>query len=92
MVSIGLDCNDTDPLSQGFALETNIMESSGIPNDGIVCSGSPATITVDGPIAFLLGKMDLHIKYTSKSYSYYRLSSHSNIIRMIWQRHPSKLS
>jgi hypothetical protein len=50
---IGLDCNDTDPLSQGFALETNIMESSGIPNDGIVCSGSPATITVDGPIAFL---------------------------------------
>lgn len=49
----GLDCNDTDPLSQGFELETNIVESSGIPNDGIVCSGSPATISLDGAIAYL---------------------------------------
>jgi hypothetical protein len=49
----GLDCNDTDPLSQGFDVVSNIVETSGIPNDGIVCSGSPATLTVDGPIAFL---------------------------------------
>ena len=49
----GLDCNDTDPLTQGFDVVSSIVETSGIPNDGIVCSGSPATLTVVGPIAFL---------------------------------------
>lgn len=49
----GLDCNDADSMSQGFELMISIVESSGIPNDGIVCSGSSATITLDGPITFL---------------------------------------
>ncbi len=49
----GLDCNDTDPLSQGLSLVTTITESSGIVNDGIVCSGAEALISIEGPFIFL---------------------------------------
>ncbi|MBK9744739.1 MAG: hypothetical protein IPO94_18165 [Saprospiraceae bacterium] len=50
---IGTDCNDNDPLVLGIALNINILENSGVPNDGVVCSGSSAMITLDGPTSFL---------------------------------------
>ena len=49
----GSDCNDEDPLSQGLPIVPTITESSGIPNDGIVCSGADASISIDGPFTFL---------------------------------------
>ena len=49
----GTDCDDTDPLSQGLSVMSSIMESSGIPNDGIICSGSTAIISVEGPSSYL---------------------------------------
>lgn len=52
-VLIGTDCNDNDPLVLGIALNINILENSGVPNDGVVCSGSSAMITLDGPTSFL---------------------------------------
>ncbi len=49
----GSDCNDTDPLTQSVSLISTIAETSGIPNDGIVCSGVDATISIVGPTTFL---------------------------------------
>lgn len=47
------DCNDNDPFIQGVMFSVAILENSGTPNDGIVCSGSDAVISLSGPVTYL---------------------------------------
>jgi len=47
------DCNDNDPLIQGVMFSVAILENSGTPNDGIVCSGSDVVISLSGPVTYL---------------------------------------